>query len=115
MNNKRLISRIIGLTLVVVLLLTACAKSREPLNPTPRDYTSMAYDAESDRVILFGGQTGSDTAEDSFKDDTWAYDVAANKWTEMKPVSGPSRRSAAELAYDAESDRVIMYRGGFWG
>ena len=114
MYYKRLISQFVCLALVVVLLLAACAtSSEEPLNPSPRDYTSMAYDIESDRVILFGGQIGVYTIEDSFLDDTWAYDVAANKWTEMKPVSRPSRRSVPELAYDAESDRVILFGGAF--
>ncbi len=111
MYNKKLASQIACLTLVVALLLAACAKSTEPLNTTSRGYTSMAYDVESDRGILFGGQTGNYTVEDSFNGETWAYYVAANKWTEMKPVSGSIRRAAAELAYDAESDRVIIFGG----
>lgn len=73
----------------------------------------MAYDKESDRVILFGGQTGDNLRDPrSYNGETWAYDVEANKWTEMKPASGPRGRSAAELTYDAESDRVIMFGGG---
>jgi N-acetylneuraminic acid mutarotase len=71
----------------------------------------MAYDVESDRVILFGGQTGDYRDPASYNGETWAYDMAANKWTQMKPPSGPTRRSAAELVYDAESDRVILFGG----
>ena len=55
------------------------------------------------------GHLQSDPAKDN--GETWAYDVAANKWTEMKPPSGPTGRGAAELAYDAESDRVILFGG----
>jgi N-acetylneuraminic acid mutarotase len=121
MNYKRRILQIIGFSLVVLLLLAACATpSEEPLNPTPeslhpspRAYTSMAYDEESDRVILFGGQSGNYTLDDSYNGETWVYDVTANKWTEMKPASGPTRRGCAELAYDAESDRVILFGGCF--
>jgi N-acetylneuraminic acid mutarotase len=73
----------------------------------------MAYDIESDRMILFGGQTGNVLKDSShYNGETWAYDVAANKWTQMKPPSGPTARGAAELAYDAESDRVILFGGG---
>ena len=82
------------------------------LSPSSRGYVSMAYDAESERVILFGGQTGNISDPAPCNGETWAYDVAANKWTEMKPALGPGSRSAAELTYDAESDRVILYGGG---
>jgi N-acetylneuraminic acid mutarotase len=78
------------------------------LGPSARGYVSMAYDSESDQIILFGGQTGSGG---QYSSETWAYDVATNKWTEMKPPAGPSKRAAADLAYDAESDRMIMFDG----
>jgi hypothetical protein len=72
----------------------------------------MAYDIESDRIILFGGLTGDYSKDPAYYNgETWAYDVTANRWTQMKPPSGPTRRCAAELAYDAESDRVILYGG----
>ena len=81
------------------------------LSPSPRGYHSMAYDAESDRVILFGGVTGGDAQAGTWTDnaETWAYDVTADQWTQMKPPSGPTGRGAAALAYDAESDRVILF------
>ena len=88
------------------------------LNPAPRGYTSLAYNAKSNRVIMFGGQTGNIKDPTNYNSETWLYDVAANKWTQMKPASGPTRRAAAELAYDAESDRVILFGGAnevLWG
>jgi N-acetylneuraminic acid mutarotase len=73
----------------------------------------MAYDAQSDRVIIFGGQIGNIVSGDYIDyDDTWVYDLTANQWTQMEPLSVPTVRSGAELAYDVESDRVIMF-GGF--
>ncbi len=65
----------------------------------------MAYDAESDRVILFGGITGGDN------DETWAYDFNTNTWTNMEPAARPTRRPSHALAYDAESDRVVLFGG----
>jgi hypothetical protein len=48
----------------------------------------MAYDAELDRVILFGGVTGNPQSADyTAPDDTWAYEVTATRWTPMKPPS----------------------------
>jgi N-acetylneuraminic acid mutarotase len=82
------------------------------LSPSKRGYVSMAYDSESDRVILYGGQIGNNPRDpSSFSGATWGYDVAANTWTQMEPASGPGKRSAVALAYDSESDRVILFGG----
>jgi hypothetical protein len=87
------------------------------LNPSPRGYVSMAYDSESDKIILYGGQTESDGQSSNQiipNDETWAYDVATNTWINMKPASGPPEKAAVDLVYDSESDRVILF-GGNWG
>lgn len=81
------------------------------LNPAPRGYMSMAYDVESDQVIMFGGQTGDYRDPASYSDETWSYDVSAEEWTQMKPSSSPSKRSAADMVYDTESDRAILFGG----
>ena len=95
------------------------ATPKDSLNPAPRGYHSMAYDSESKRLILYGGQTGNIFSDPSATNgETWAYDVAANKWIQVRPPSGPTPRGAAELAYDAESDRFILYGGAnpdAWG
>jgi N-acetylneuraminic acid mutarotase len=72
----------------------------------------MAFDVESDQIVMFGGATGNISDPTNYNGETWAYDVAANKWTQMKPPSGPTRRSGYAMAYDAESDRVILFGGG---
>ena len=82
------------------------------LNPSARGFVSMAYDSESDKFTLFGGHSGGDTTDPAhFSAETWTYDVATNTWTDMKPVSGPKARSSPGLAYDSESDRVILFSG----
>ena len=80
-------------------------------NPSPRGSTTQVYDAESDQIIMFGGQSGNMNRETSFNNETWAYDVKSNKWTQMKPDNAPSKRAGDSLAYDAESDRVILFGG----
>jgi hypothetical protein len=97
------------------------------LNPSARGYVSMVYDSESDKIILFGGCSepieGNELTPNG---ETWAYDVASNIWTNMKPASGPPEnmivsictgnslpKGGIDLVYDIESDRVIRF-GGHW-
>ena len=91
MNNSRLI-QLIGLTLMVVVFSIACATPQSSptpipptatlmvtptemsrLSPSPRDYVSMAYDAESNRIILFGGQTGDYQLPSSYNGETLGF------------------------------------------
>jgi len=74
--------------------------------PSPLYDAAMAYDVDSDRVILFGGFTSTRRS-----DETWAYDFNANTWTNMSPAARPSPRYQAAMAYDIESDRVILFGG----
>jgi len=64
----------------------------------------MAYDAESARVLLFGGAGEGPTS-------TWAYDPAADTWTAMAPAASPSERNYGAMAYDPVTDRVILFGG----
>jgi N-acetylneuraminic acid mutarotase len=82
------------------------------LSPSPRGLFAMAYNSKSDQVVLYGGETGEYTLQSSYNDETWAYNVASNTWTELKPATSPGPLAMAELAYDAESDRMILYSGG---
>ena len=68
----------------------------------------IAYDAESDRVILFGGYN---VAGPYLYEDTWAYDYNSDTWTEMKPSTSPPGRNYQAMAYDDKADRVLMYGG----
>lgn len=79
-----------------------------PASPSPRAAHGMAYDSESDRVILFGGDFGGPT---TYLADTWAYDLNANAWAAMEPTGGPSTRGAHAMAYDAKSDLVVLFGG----
>jgi N-acetylneuraminic acid mutarotase len=59
-------------------------------------------------VILFGGGT-----EDSEYGDTWAYDPAANQWTELAPGGDqPAGRSMFALAYDSRRHQALIFGGG---
>jgi N-acetylneuraminic acid mutarotase len=81
------------------------------------DYAA-AYDPVSQRLILFGGFDGPSTyvngeqVSDDPAADTWAYDPAANSWTELKPSGTvPVARTGPVMAYDPSSGRMIMFGG----
>ena len=76
--------------------------------PPKRLGNEMVYDAESDRIILFGGWY-----DNAPLNDTWSYDLNTNTWTEMKPPINPPARLFHSMAYDTESDRIILFGGGY--
>jgi N-acetylneuraminic acid mutarotase len=75
----------------------------------PKDHLGarIAYDSESDRMILFGG-LGKDWL---FYDDTWAYDYNTNTWEEMKPDPEPPYVSRHAMVYSVATDRIILFGG----
>jgi N-acetylneuraminic acid mutarotase len=80
--------------------------------PAARSGHSMAYDPETQRVILFGGTQDSDEGDDVYFDDTWAYDPAANTWTELHPAGDvPAARSFHSMVYEPNTGTVILFGG----
>ncbi len=77
------------------------------IKPNASSWLSMAYDSESEKLILFGGvpKEGYTLAE------TWIYDYSTNTWTKADPNTSPGLRSSHVMAYDSESDMVIMHGG----
>lgn len=66
----------------------------------------LAYDAESDRTIMFGGMT---LPELKMVDETWAYDYNTNTWTNMQPFKHPGGINMMGMVYDSKADRVVMW------
>lgn len=79
-------------------------------SPPARVDPSMSYNSKSDRIIMFGGtQTLVPFG------DTWIYDYNNNTWIEIKPSRSPPARWGQAMAYDSESDRIILFSGNTWG
>ena len=80
-------------------------------SPPGRNYQAMTYDVKSDRILTWGGLNlaGVKPVDESI----WSYDFNTNTWQEMKPVQGahPGGRDYPVMAYDAESDRTILFGG----
>jgi N-acetylneuraminic acid mutarotase len=89
-------------------------KERVPVGdyPKSRDYAQMAYDAESDITILFGGLEMA-YPDGSIDTDvgTWAYDYNSNTWQKMNPVTEPPSLSRHAMVYVKDIDRIILFGG----
>jgi hypothetical protein len=78
------------------------------VSPPGRVDHGVVYDAESDRVIVFGG---ADVFGGDVMGDTWAYDTDANVWLEMDPAVSPPARAGHAMWYDPVADLVFVFGG----
>ncbi len=68
--------------------------------PPARRGGSMAYDAERDLTLLFGGGGFNDT---------WTWDGAI--WTQLYPSQVPPPRTSACMTYDSQRKNIILFGG----
>jgi N-acetylneuraminic acid mutarotase len=69
----------------------------------------MVYDSVNKLIFLFGGSC--DDRYITSKDDLWTYDYVNNNWTELTPSYGPARRLNYAMAYDSDSQHIILFGG----
>ncbi len=81
------------------------------LSPLGGHDPAIAYDSESDRVVLFGGGNLAPHFWDGGHNQTSAYDVNTNGWTFPNPATTPAPRWGASMAYDSRADRMILFGG----
>jgi hypothetical protein len=77
----------------------------------PKGNGSLAYDAQSDRTILFIGIRGKPDFSGKPTGQTWAYDYNTDTWTNMEPEESPYNLLGQRMVYDSESDRIILFGG----
>jgi hypothetical protein len=76
-------------------------------SPPGRFDYGMAWDPNSQAVIVFGGERViNDTAP---YDDTWAWD--GTTWTELSPAHSPSPRIVHGLVFDPDHQELLLYGG----
>ncbi|NHI88522.1 MAG: hypothetical protein EAX87_03305, partial [Candidatus Thorarchaeota archaeon] len=81
-----------------------------PTNPTPRTFSSMGYDNETDIFVLYGGIL----TDVSGSHETWLYNLTSNTWTNATTASNPGDRWSASLPYDYKNNRLLLSGGGNW-
>ncbi|MBG29429.1 MAG: hypothetical protein CMI31_05440, partial [Opitutae bacterium] len=88
------------------------------------DNGTIAYDVESDRIIVWNSETGNNQIYFGF----WSYDYNTDTWEHLGWPDDINNYYDAEfnngtIAYDAESDRIIVWNSetgsnriyfGFW-
>jgi hypothetical protein len=78
-------------------------KQSPTARPSARDYASIAYDAATGNVVLFGGHGPGVLG------DTWVWD--GSTWTRQHPATRPTPRSEAAMAFDAATGNVVLFSG----
>jgi hypothetical protein len=106
---------------VEMQVFTTAVTDNQPLNnwrrqqsaaPLPnRDSQSMAYDAATRTVVMFGGYTPvqGGLCGGQAGNETWTWDGAT--WTQVQPANRPPVRTNAAMAYDAATGKVILFGG----
>ncbi len=74
-------------------------------NPGPRVFARMVYDANLERVLLFGGEGASN--------DLWAYNDATQSWTLLADggTRAPAARKVPGLVYVADTSQLLLTGG----
>jgi N-acetylneuraminic acid mutarotase len=84
--------------------------------PGPRFGPQVAVNPLTGKVLLFGGLRSAEIDEDSttqfFDNDTWEWDGAASRWTQLEPQHRPSVRENGMLFWDPLGAEMVLF-GGF--
>lgn len=96
------------------------SNSWEPLLPTsgPKNrytYAPMVYCQRSQRIIMFGGLDLTGQFEGRLVDETWLFDLAANKWKRPDVASGPKARSQHAMSFSTVEGKAIVIGGEIGG
>jgi hypothetical protein len=86
----------------------AWAQAEVTPRPSARTAHAMTYDAARGEVVLFGGQ-GCAAFGCLSIGDTWTWDGAA--WALKQPLTSPSARHSAAMAFDAARAKVVLFGG----
>jgi hypothetical protein len=76
-------------------------------SPGPRIYTSMAYDPNTRKVLLFGGVLAQTMFD--YLDDTWMWD--GSDWTQLAPAHSPAPRGNTTTVPYAAQSRLLLVGG----
>jgi hypothetical protein len=83
---------------------TTWTKQAPAVHPPARFWASMAYDAATGTVVLFGGSNGNRDFGD-----TWTWN--GTTWTRQHPATSPPALCCGSMAYDAATRTVVLFGG----
>jgi hypothetical protein len=71
-------------------------------------WSSMSYDSDAKRFILFGGGNIQTERGDP---GTWTFDPEAKKWVQLELKSQPPARASSRLVYDPVNKLTVLFGG----
>jgi N-acetylneuraminic acid mutarotase len=71
---------------------------------------AYAYSPEG-RMLLFGGSRNVYSPSQETRDATWVFDTINLTWTELKTIEKPSPRSAAQLVFNENTGKYVLFGG----
>jgi N-acetylneuraminic acid mutarotase len=77
--------------------------------PDPRDFHTMIFDPNRDRMVLAIGNVHT-----RVYDDAWAFDLSTRAWSQFAPppvATLPAARLGHAAAYDPIGDRLVVFGG----
>ncbi|HUF10208.1 MAG TPA: kelch repeat-containing protein [Rhodothermales bacterium] len=74
--------------------------------PNIRYGVASVFDPLARNLVTFAGFT-----DQGRFDDTWAFDVEQNAWSDVTPDMGPMQRCLHTASYDAGTHRMLIYGG----
>ncbi|MFN0170400.1 MAG: kelch repeat-containing protein [Bryobacteraceae bacterium] len=83
------------------------ALAADEAGPSRRYGHSAVYDSAGDRLVISHGFTTNGRF-----DDTWAFDLARNSWSNLSPPSGrPLRRCLHDAVFDPATRQMFLFGG----
>ncbi len=82
-------------------------KQHPAISPPPRRGASMAYDATTGVVLLFGGDNGERSP--NFLNDSWVWN--GTTWSPRRMAIAPPPRVEAAMAFDEAAGQLVLFGG----
>jgi hypothetical protein len=87
---------------------------RPTTSPEPRGEVKGVYDADKDRLLVFGGNILAPVMCSPQYDqvaELWAFELDCNNWRQIEAAGGPSGRSRISTAVDTMRNRMLVFGG----
>lgn len=79
--------------------------------PAPRAYHLMGFEPATNHLVMFGGISDpANWPDEPTINETWIYDVAANRWSQAFPEQSPSPRAWHGMS--GTNGPVVIFGGG---
>ncbi len=103
---RRYPKRTVAGLLVLLLIAAGISVPRVsiPGNPSARWGAAIAWDPARGEAVMFGGRAAGGIA-----DDTWVW--RGDRWAERRPLRAPGPRANATMAFDPQSQRILLFGG----